>query len=154
MRQRVAELDDAQQLADVLAGDGDAVPRAVFDHPARNFTADIADLALQVANAGLTGESADNAGDGIVGKADVLFRQACGLALLADQILLGDLQLFRFGVTVQPQNFHAVLQRSRDGMQHVGGSDKEDLRKVVFHVEVMIHEAVVLLRIKDFQQGR
>ena len=39
-------------------------------------------------------------------------------------------------------------------MQHVGGGDEKYLRQVVFHVEVMIAEAVILLRIQNFQQRR
>ena len=39
-------------------------------------------------------------------------------------------------------------------MQHVGGGDEEYLAEVVFDIEVMIHEHVILFRIEDFEQRR
>src|SRR6185369_17581779 len=42
----------------------------------------------------------------------------------------------------------------RDRMQYVGGRNKENFRQVVFDVQVMILEHVVLFRIQNFQQGR
>ena len=78
------------------------------------------------------------AGQRVVGEGDVLLGQASLLALLLHEVLLRDLDLLRLGVAVQPQNFHAVLQRSRDGVQHVRGGDEEHLREVVFDVEVVV----------------
>ena len=37
---------------------------------------------------------------------------------------------------------------------HIRGGDEEDLRQVVFHVEIVIHEHEVLFRIEHFQQRR
>ena len=73
---RVAELDDAQEVVDVLAGDGDVVVLAFLDHLARHLAADVADFALQVADAGFARVGADESSDGFVGELDVLFRQA------------------------------------------------------------------------------
>ena len=41
-----------------------------------------------------------------------------------------------------------------DGIQFVGVGEKEHLRKIQRHVQVMIPEGVVLLWIQDLQQGR
>ncbi len=37
-------------------------------------------------------------------------------------------------------------------MEGIGGGDKHDLGKIVIHINVMIIEGMVLLRIKHFQQ--
>src|ERR1700728_1317811 len=39
-------------------------------------------------------------------------------------------------------------------MEHVGGADEHDLREIVFHVEIMVGEGVVQLRIEHFHQRR
>ena len=55
---------------------------------------------------------------------------------------------------MQAQNLHAVLKRRRNGLQHVRGSHEEHLRQVVFHVEIVILETRVLLRIQHLEQRR
>jgi hypothetical protein len=48
-----------------------------------------------------------------------------GVELAADQVALGDLQLFRRGVAGQRDHLHPVAQRARDGVEHVGGGDED-----------------------------
>ena len=55
---------------------------------------------------------------------------------------------------MQPQHFHAVLQSSGNGVQHIRRSDEEHLRQIVFHVQVVIDEHEILFRIEHFQQRR
>src|SRR5262249_30680108 len=125
--QAVAELDYAQEVVDVLGGHGDVVVRAFFHHFARDFAANVSDLALQIADTGFAGIAANQRDDGIVREPDVLFVEAGSLHLLLDQELLGDLDLFRLGVAVQPQEFHAVLQHRRNLVQNVGCGDEKYL---------------------------
>src|SRR6266496_1823750 len=61
--------------------------------------------------------------------------------------------LFRFGVAVKSQNFHAVLKRRGNRVQDVGRSNEEYLREVVFDIEVVVYEHEVLLGIENFQQS-
>ena len=130
------------------------VLEAVLDHATRYLAADVADLALQVADAGFAGVLADDRDDGVVVEGEVLFRQAGCFSLLLEQVIPGDFELFDLGVAVQAQDFHAVLERRRDGVQHVGGGYEQDLREVVVDVEVVILEGRVLLRVEDFEQRR
>src|SRR5207245_348954 len=58
------------------------------------------------------------------------------------------------GVTRQLDNFHAVPQRLRDGIHPVGRRNEQHFREVKRHVEIVIAERVVLLRIKHFHQRR
>ena len=57
---RVAELRHAQQFAQVLAGQHLAMFRPALHHLARHLAAHVADLALQVAYAGLARVAADH----------------------------------------------------------------------------------------------
>ena len=119
---------------------------ALANHRARNLAADVANLALQVADAGLARVVADDSAQRVVFKLNVGRRQSGLLELLLHQVLARDLKLFRLGVAVQPQHFHAVLQRRGNGVQHIGRGDEENLRQVVLHVQVVIDEHEVLFR--------
>ena len=73
---RVAEAGDAEELADVGGGDVFLVLGAVLDDAASNFAADVADFALEVADAGFAGVVANDGDDGVVVEGDVVFGQA------------------------------------------------------------------------------
>src|SRR5208283_1561024 len=153
MRERVAELDYAEEVGDIFAGHRDRVVLAFFHNLAGDFAADVADFTLQIAHSGFASVGANQFGDGVVGELYILFRQPGLQHLLLNQELLRDLKFFLLGVAVQPQHFHAVLQRRRNGVHYVRRGYKEDLREIVFHVEVVIDEHEVLLGIKHFKQG-
>ena len=87
-------------------------------------------------------------------KRQILFLQAGGFALALHQEALGNLQFFLLGVAGDAQDFHAILQRLRNGVQHVGGADEHHFRKVVLHVEIMIGEGVIQFGIEHFHQRR
>ena len=89
-----------------------------------------------------------------VSKFELLSAQAVRFGLLRNQVALRDFEFLAFRVTRQPQHFQAILQCRRDCVQHVRGSDKENLRQIVFDVKVMILKHMVLLRIEDFEQRR
>ncbi len=122
------------------------------DHLARDLAAHVADFALQIADAGFARVVLNQAVDAFVGEFDLLAGEPGLLHLLADQEALGDLHLFELGVARKADHFHAVLQRRRNGVQHVGGGDEEDLAQIVFDVEVVIHEHEVLFGIEHFEQ--
>src|SRR5262249_26058675 len=56
------------------------------------------------------------------------------------------------GVARKADHFHAVLKRRWNRVQYVRGGDEENLGKIVFDVQIMIHEHEVLFRIEDFEQ--
>ena len=65
----------------------------------------------------------------------------------------GDFDFFVLRVPGQSEDLHAVLQGLRDRVHHVGCRDEHHLREVVFHIQVMILEAGILLRIQHFEQS-
>ncbi len=64
------------------------------------------------------------------------------------------MNLFLLDVPLQGNDLHAVNQRRRNRIQHVRRADKERLRQVERHVEVVVAEGVVLRRVQRLQQRR
>src|SRR5206468_1372610 len=62
--------------------------------------------------------------------------------------------LLFLGVARNLDDIHAVAQRARYGEAIVAGADKEDIGEIVWRLEVMIGERVVLLRIEHLEQRR
>ena len=118
-----------------------------IDHFASHFAADVANLALEIPHARFARIVLDQALQAVIGEFQVAALEPRLLHLLRNEKALGDLQLLKFGIAGEADYFHAVLQRRRNGVQHVGGGDKKDLAQVIFDVQIMIHEHVVLFRI-------
>src|SRR5580704_764421 len=134
MRQAVTELYYSQEIVYVFIGDRDVVVLAFLHHFSSYLAAHVADFPLQITHPSFPRVGTNQGPDGVVGEFDVLIRQPRLGHLLFHQELLRDLDLLRFGVTMQPQHFHAVLQSRGDGVHHIGGGDEKHLRKVVLHV--------------------
>ena len=100
----------------------------------------------KIADAGFARVVADDFEDSVVVEDEVFLAQAGLRPLFLDEILARDLQLFLLGVALQAENFHAVLQRGRNGVEHVGRGDKENLREVVVDVEIVVLEGNVSAR--------
>ena len=76
------------------------------------------------------------------------------LELLGDEELLRDFQLLVLEIAGQTDHLHPIQKRWRNGLHHIGGGEKHDLRQIEIHLEVMIVERAVLLRIEHLEQGR
>ena len=138
-----------RQLLDV--DDGLALA-ALGDLPG-DLAHDVGELALEVADAGLVGVRADELRHRLVGDLDVLVLEPVVLHLLGDQEALADLDLLLLGVAGQLDDLHPVAQGGRDRVEQVGRRDEEDLAQVEGHLEVVVLEGVVLLRVEDLEQG-
>ena len=80
--------------------------------------------------------------------------QAVGGQLPREQVAPRDLQLLLLGVARELDDFHAVAQRRRNGVEHVRGADEQHLRQIEGHAEIVVAERVVLLRIEHLEQRR
>ena len=101
------------------------------------------------------GVMADHVQQAFVGESEIFLGEAGGFPRALDQEALGDFQFFLLGVAGEAQDFHAVLQRLRNGVQDVGGADEHDLGEIVFDVEIMVREGVIQLGVEDFhERGR
>ena len=65
---------------------------------------------------------------------------------------LCDLPLLRVQIPRQSDDFHSVTEWFRYPLKRVCGCDEEDVGEVVFELEVVIRERLVLGRIQDFQE--
>ena len=75
------------------------------------------------------------------------------LDLLGNQVALGDLHLFLVGVAGQLNDLHPVQQRPGDGVQGVGGGDKEHVGQVEGHLQEVVPEGGILLSVQYLQQS-
>ena len=96
----------------------------------------------------------DDVKKAFVRQLEVLLGKAGRFQRALHQEPLGDFQLFLLCIAGQAQYFHAVLQRLRNRMQHVGRADEHHFRKVVLHIQVMVRKRVVQFRIEHFHQCR
>src|SRR5258707_119653 len=71
------------------------------------------------------------------------------LNLSRNQILESDVDLLLFGITLQFDYFHAVAQGLGHRIEHVRSRDEQNLRKIERHIEVVVAERRVLLRIQS-----
>ena len=71
--------------------------------------------------------------------------------LLAQQVMVGNVDFFIFGITRQPDNLHPIEQRRRN-IQRICRRHEHHVRQVIFHFDIVIDECMVLLGIEHFQQ--
>ena len=79
--------------------------------------------------------------------------QAVLLDLLGQEIALSDGELFFLRVPGDLDDLEPVSKRGGDTLERVRCADKEHVREVIPHVEVVILEGLILLRIEDLEQG-
>ena len=85
---------------------------------------------------------------------DFLGAQAVPLDLPRPEMAARDGHLLVGRVAVEPDHFHAVDERARDGVGDVGRRDEQHVRQVELDVEVVIAERVVLRRVEHLEQRR
>ena len=124
-------------------------------HAARLFPRDRGDFAFEIPHASLPRVAVDDFAQSVVGELDLLAHlQPVFGGLLRDQVLVGDVDLLDFGITRQLDDLHAVAQRLGNRIDPVGRGDEQNLRKIERHVEIVIAESRVLLRIENLHQRR
>src|SRR3954453_21574538 len=148
------EARPAEQLVHALLGyrqPARARPARVLE---RGLAAPRADLALELAHAGLARVLAHDRAQRRVRERDLALGQAGALDLPRHQVPLPDLELLLLGVAGELDDLHAVAYRTGHAVEVVGGADEDDLREVERQVEVVVAEAEVLLRIEHLEHGR
>ena len=148
----VIETLHPEELLEVLLIDLNMLDALVQQNALDRLATNLGDLALQTPHTRLAGVVADHSDQGRIFDGDLGLFQAVALDLLGNQMLLGNVELLIFGVTGEADHFHPVQQGTRD-VHGVGGSHEHDVRQVIIHFQIVIVEAVVLFRIKHFQQG-
>src|SRR5207244_3993368 len=80
--------------------------------------------------------------------------QAVVPRLLGHEMLLCDGHLLLLGVAGEVDDLHPVPQRGRHRVDDVRGGDEEYPREVERHVQIVVAEGGVLLRVQHLEQGR
>src|SRR5581483_1219578 len=142
--------EDRVQIAGI---DADLVRRP-FGDAHRDVTKHAADFALEITHAGFAGIVADDGPQRLVGDFALLGFQAVRFELPAYEIAACDLELFFLGITRDVDDLHAIAQRSRDRIEHVGGADEHDPREIERHGEVIVAKGRILLGVEHFEQRR
>ena len=62
------------------------------------------------------------------------------------------MDLFVFGVALQLDDLHAIAKRFGNRIEHVRGGDEHHLGEIERHIEIIVAESCVLLRVKSFEQ--
>src|SRR6516225_9221717 len=147
-----AELRHAQEFANHFRGD-DHLLGLAFGHAASLLAHRGGDFALEVAHAGFTRIAVDDFLQSSVRELKLLaFLDSVFGGLLRDQVLARNVDLLFAGVARKFNDLHAVAQRLRDRIHPVGRGDESNLRKIERHIEIMIAEGRVLLRVKYLHQ--
>ena len=114
----------------------------------------VGDLSLQIAHARFARVVADDGGERVLAQDELRLLQSVLGELSRHQILRRDVDLLLLGVAGQLDDFHAVAQRRWNRLEQVRRGDEHDARQIERDFEIMVGEAVVLLRVKHFQQRR
>src|SRR5262245_7219777 len=148
----VPKLLHAEIVLEILEGDVDRLllgGQKLLDRLPRH----LGDLALEIANAGLTRVTADDLFQRLVVEAPFLGLEPMRLGLRWDQVTAGDFDLLILGVAGDADDLHAVHQSRRD-VARVGRGDEHNVRQIVIDLKIVVVEGVVLLRVENFEQSR
>src|SRR5690606_30394976 len=145
-----------EEIFQRFARDDDlAVPVGLPAHDHRGDLArETGHLAIEPAHSSLARIVADQLAPDVVRDLDRVLGQAAALELAAQQVATRNLDLLVLGVAGDLQHLHPVAERPRDLVHVVRGRDEQDLRQVIRHVEVVIGEVRVLLRIEHLEHRR
>ena len=113
---------------------------------------ELAELAAELADAGLAGVVGHDLADRDVVEGDGVRPEGVLLQLAREQVALGDLQLLLRGVAVDLDDLEPVAQRRRHLREVVGRDHEHHLGHVEGQLEVMIGEGVVLLGVEQLEQ--
>ena len=119
-----------------------------------NFSINFLDVFAEVPDPGLAAVRSVEGVKGSLGHRHLGAAQPRHLLDLGDEVLGGDGELLLGHVARDVDDLHAVPQRVGDGVQHVGRAQEEHLGQVHRHIQIVIHEAGVLLGVQHLQQRR
>ena len=127
--------------------------RALFDPPSGEFSGDSGYTAIQLPDAGLPGVPSDDGLGRPFSQVHIL-PKAMAHRLVGPEEPQSDRKLLGVQVSRKTDDLHAVPKRLRDPSERVGSGDEQNIGEVVFQLQVVIRERLVLLRVQDLQEGR
>src|SRR5215213_2295095 len=104
--------------------------------------------------AGFTRVVTNHFEDAFIREVKLFELEPVAFSLFRHEVSLRDLELFSLGVTGETKYLESILKRRWNRMQDVGSGDEKYFREIVFNVEIVILERMVLFRIEHFEQCR
>ena len=147
------DLGSSEELGDLFGLDFGLLQLFSRDF-ARHLAGKTTNFTLELANTGFACVAGDDCANCVIGDHDLLVTQTGLFDLPRSQITLGDFQLFGLGIAGEIHHLHAVLERSRDVLEVVGGANELHLREIEGDAQIVIGEAIVLGRVEDLEQRR
>mmetsp|Transcript_105620 Transcript_105620/g.305638 ORF Transcript_105620/g.305638 Transcript_105620/m.305638 type:complete len:439 (-) Transcript_105620:898-2214(-) len=136
-------------------GGGLLVRSRLLPHEAeRHLSTDLLQQLPQVPYSGLPGVVADHFGQGLLVQVQPVRAHATRVGSLRYQVLIGDGNLLLVHVAGNSNDLHSIEKWPGDRVRGVRGAHEEHPRKVHWHVQVVVPESAVLLRVKNLQEGR
>ena len=122
----------------------------------RHFAQGLVDLLLQLSDAALAGVLFDDFLQCGLGERRFCFEfsEARVLQFARHEVSLANFHFLLGDISGHLYDLHAVEQGCWQGAEVVGGGYEEHLRQVVVHIEEIVVEGVVLLRVEHLEQGR
>ena len=114
----------------------------------------LGDLLLETAHARLACIFVNDLCERALVELELTFFETMLLDLLRHEIVLRDLDLLLCEVSADIDHLHTVLEGRLNAVYIVRRGDKQDVRKIVIDIEVVIMEGRILLRIKGFKESR
>ena len=109
---------------------------------------------LELPDAGLAGVLAGDPAQRAVADRHLVRVERGPLQLPRQQVGTRDRHLVVLGVAVERDDLHAVVERRRDRVGHVGGGQEQHVGQVEVDLEVVVAEGVVLRRVEHLEQRR
>ena len=126
----------------------------VFGQLGRHLAQRLGQQPLELPHTRLAGVVGGDLAQRGVGHRDLVVGQRRTFPLPGQQVVAGDGDLVVFGVAVDLHQLHAVQQRRRDVLDHVGGGQEHHVGQVQVQIQVVVAERVVLRRVEHLEQRR
>jgi len=117
------------------------------------FAQNLSNLLLQLTHTAFTGIRLYNRFQRILGNLDIVFLHTVCFQLFGNQMATGNLYLFLGDITAYFNQLHAVEQRSGNRIQIIGGSNEHYFRQIIIHIQEVVVERSILLRVEYFEQS-
>ncbi len=137
----------------ILTVNLDVFQRLIQQQLFNGFTAQLGDFTLQATNPRFTRVVTNNADNGAIVDGQLAFLQRVTFDLLRQQVTLGDVKLFIFGVTGEANHFHTIQQRRRN-VHGVRRRHEHHIAEIVIHFQIVVVKGHVLFRIQHLKQRR
>ena len=130
------------------------LPGIPLSHAHRRVATDRAQVPFEITHSCFPRVMADDDADRALVDLALLRCKTSPDELAFDQVTLGNLQFFLFGIAGKLDDLHAIPNRARDSVEHIGSRDEHHLREIESDPEIVVSKGGVLLGVEHFEKRR